>query len=308
MKTILKKGLNIFCKKGSLLLIMLSAMPLALFAQEKGEISTFFPKTEQEWMMFALLALIITVAILVLLVSVYTIVILQTFLRKEQEKKGLVVEGFWAKLNKRLTNAVPLSKEKDIVLDHNYDGIRELDNHLPPWWVAMFYITIVFAIIYLAGAHIGDFIPTSDKEWQTTMAQAEKDIAAYKKTMANSIDENNVELSKDKAEIADGKAIFDKNCIACHGKVGEGTNIAPNLTDKFWKHGGSIKHVFTTIKYGIVEKGMKSWEKDLKPDQIRNVASYILSLQGSNPPNAKEPEGEEYIPEKEEKKEKISLK
>ena len=85
---------------------------------------------------------------------------------------------------------------------------------------------------------------------------------------------------------------YKTNCAVCHGVNGEGNVVGPNLTDDHWLHKGSIKDIFKTIKYGVPEKGMKSWAADFSPLQIAQLASYVKSLHGSNPPNAKEKQGE----------------
>jgi cytochrome c oxidase cbb3-type subunit 3 len=119
----------------------------------------------------------------------------------------------------------------------------------------------------------------------------------YRKKAANLIDENNATLLTDGESLASGKSIFMDNCSACHGRAGEG-GVGPNLTDAYWLHKGGIKDVFKTIKYGWPEKGMKSWQQDLGAKQIHEVASYIKSLYGTNPPNAKEKQGDLYSDEK----------
>jgi cytochrome c oxidase cbb3-type subunit 3 len=180
-----------------------------------------------------------------------------------------------------------------MLLDHNYDGIHELNNHLPPWWVYLFYITIIFAVVYLFNYHVLNLQPLPSKEYALEMETAAKEVALYKKMYANNIDETNVKITTDASELAAGKEVYLKECKACHGEKGEG-GTGPNLTDEFWLHGGDIKYIFKTIKVGVQEKGMISWEKKLKPDVMRNVASYIITLQGTNPPNAKAPQGEKF--------------
>ena len=98
----------------------------------------------------------------------------------------------------------------------------------------------------------------------------------------------------DAAGIASGMKLYNTNCGACHGDKGQG-GVGPNLTDAYWLHGGSISHVFKSIKYGIVDKGMKSWKEDFSPTQIAQLASFIESIQGTNPPGAKEKQGDLYV-------------
>jgi len=184
--------------------------------------------------------------------------------------------------------------EGELLLDHDYDGIKELDNNLPPWWVYLFYACIVFAAVYLVRFEImgGD---DQETELKNEMAQAQIEIAEYKKNAPDTMDENTVTLLTDAADLAAGKAIFAANCVACH-KADGGGQIGPNLTDDKWILGGGIKNIFHTLVNGGRDgKGMISWKGTLKPKQMQEVASYVISLQGTNPKDAKAPEGEVWI-------------
>lgn len=187
--------------------------------------------------------------------------------------------------------SVAIEKEKDIMLDHNYDGIRELDNSLPPWWKYSFYISIVWAFVYIGYYYFGGG-PSSHDEFVAEMEQAKIEVAEYNRKNALNVDENNVTLA-DAAGITDGLDVYKTNCAACHGNAGEG-GVGPNLTDSYWLHGGGLADVFKSVKYGWPAKGMKSWQADLSPVQIKNVVSYIQSIHGTNPANAKAPQGELY--------------
>lgn len=197
------------------------------------------------------------------------------------------VKSIWNKLNKFR----PVEQEADIDLGHSYDGIRELDNRLPPWWLYGFYITIVFGVIYLWRYHVSETAPLSGEEYAIAMKHAEEEKAAYLKKSANNVDENTVRLLSEPEALTSGKKLFDLNCAACHGLSGEGS-VGPNLTDDYWLHGGSLSDVFKSVKYGWPEKGMRSWKEDFSPSQISQITSYIKSLHGTNPPNAKEKQGE----------------
>ena len=190
-----------------------------------------------------------------------------------------------------LTRQKPIEQEQDILMHHEYDGIRELDNVLPPWWLWLFYGSVAWGLVYLVNTHVVNVWPKQAQEYETEMTQAKADMDAYLASQANQVDERSVERLTDAATIAKGMAIFKQNCATCHGQNGEGT-AGPNLTDAYWLHGGGIKEVFTTIKYGVSGKAMKSWKTDLKPVEIQTVASYVLSLQGTTPANPKAPEGE----------------
>jgi len=177
------------------------------------------------------------------------------------------------------------------LLDHDYDGIMELDNSLPPWWLYLFYGTIIFAAIYCV-AYFGMDKFNQQDELNTEIVVAEEAIEKYKKKNGSSVDETNVTLVADAAKLADGKEIYAKNCVACHAPNGGG-GVGPNFTDDYWIHGNSINDVFKTIKFGVPEKGMIPWESQLNPEQIQNVASYILTeFSGKNVEGGKEPQGD----------------
>lgn len=197
----------------------------------------------------------------------------------------------------KLNASIAIEEESEIMLDHNYDGIRELDNDLPPWWKYGFYLTIVIAVIYLFHFHVIKTGKLQQAEYEDQLTKAKSDMEEYRKKAANLIDENNATLLSDGESLAAGKSVFMDNCSACHGRAGEG-GVGPNLTDAYWLHKGGIKDIFKTIKYGWPEKGMKSWQQDLGAKQIHEVASYIKSLYGTNPPNAKEKQGDLYSDEK----------
>jgi cytochrome c oxidase cbb3-type subunit 3 len=216
---------------------------------------------------------------------------------KEAEEVAKVEEGpsFAESILSKLTRTVEVEK-KDILMHHEYDGIRELDNVLPPWWLWLFYGTIIWSVVYIFNVHVSGTWVNQTEEYEQEMAQAKIDVDAYLAKAAAGVDENTVTMMTDASGLAAGKNTFVTYCKACHGENGEGNAVGPNLTDVYWLHGGGVKEVFTTIKYGVVEKGMQSWKKDLKPTEMQQVASYILSLQGTNPANAKAPQGDLWNP------------
>lgn len=188
------------------------------------------------------------------------------------------------------------STDKDVALDHNYDGIQELNNPIPGWFMWLFYGTAVFAVVYLLNYHVFKSSKLQYEEYETELIEADIAYQAYLKKAGDKINAETVTLLTDKTEIAKGGELFAINkCEQCHGKNAEGNNIGPNLTDEFWIHGGGIKNVFKTISEGVQVKGMKAWKKDFSPMQIQQIASYVLSLQGSNPAGGKEPQGPKWI-------------
>lgn len=197
---------------------------------------------------------------------------------------------FWDNFNA----AVPMEKEKDLLLDHNYDGIQELDNSLPPWWKYGFYLSIIVGCIYFYRFHISHDGLSQQEEYAAEMQKGEEEKAAYLAQSASNVDENTVTQLTDASSVGEGKELFSKNCIACHLADGGGS-VGPNLTDDYWLHGGGIKDVFKSIKYGWQDKGMKSWKDDFSPLQIQELASFVKSLKGTKPAVPKAPQGDLYI-------------
>lgn len=208
--------------------------------------------------------------------------------------KGAKGPSFITVLWNKTTRQVKLEEEKDIELHHDYDGIKELDNVLPPWWLWLFYGTIAWGVIYLVNVHVIQVWPGSTEEYRQEIAQAEVDIAAFQATQTNAVDENNVTFTDEAAVVAEGHTLFTANCTACHGADASGSefSVGPNLTDDHWLHGGGIHNVFKTIKYGVPEKGMIAWQSQLQPAQIRAVACYIMTQQGKGGATQKAPQGE----------------
>ncbi|MGB0391544.1 MAG: cbb3-type cytochrome c oxidase N-terminal domain-containing protein [Salibacteraceae bacterium] len=258
-------------------------MSTGAFAQDAG--SSFVLDSSLESLLIAVNAFLLVV-IVVLLVNVKKI----TNALKGGEEDLVAEDDMFSSLG--LTDAVPIEREEEILLDHDYDGIHELDNNLPPWWLYGFYFTVIsmtgymYYYLFQVDSHVGH------NEYV-----AEMQLAAEEAELRGaSVDENSVTLLTSAADIAAGKKIYDNNCIACHLASGGGS-VGPNLTDEYWKHGGSVKDVFRTIKVGVPEKGMISWESQLSPTDIQKVTSFVLSLQGTNPADGKAPEGDKYTGE-----------
>jgi cytochrome c oxidase cbb3-type subunit 3 len=190
----------------------------------------------------------------------------------------------------KLLSLRPLAEEKDLLIEHDYDGIQELDNPIPAWFMYLFYSTIAFGICYLLIYHVFGLGQLQYDEYKTELAQADVAKKEYLSKAANLVDETTVKLSADPAVTSVGQAIFTSRCAACHGDHGQG-NVGPNLTDDYWLHGNKINDVFKTIKYGVLAKGMPTWEKQLSPKQISDVANYIKSIHDTHPAGAKAPQG-----------------
>lgn len=243
---------------------------------------------------------LMSVVILELIILLALIYNLKFILRKEktaalidQGEEAIVAENKLAKWWDNINKFRPVQEEAAIDLGHDYDGIRELDNRLPPWWLYGFYVCVIFAGIYLWRYHVAKTAPLSKEELAIEMKKGEEAKAAYLKNAANNIDETTVQYLSSEADLTAGKQIFTQACAACHLADGGGS-IGPNLTDDYWLHGGSIQDIFKTIKYGVVEKGMKSWKDDYGPMKMAQIASYIKSLRGSKPANPKAPQGDLY--------------
>ncbi|RTL55661.1 MAG: c-type cytochrome [Sphingobacteriales bacterium] len=238
---------------------------------------------------------VVLLELLILLLLIYNIKFL---LRKQRTAiaegevatqlvyKPNAFKTWWANINR----FKPIKEEAEIDLGHDYDGIRELDNRLPPWWLYGFYASIIFAGIYLVRYHVLHSAPLSKEELQISLAKAEAEKQAYLKESKANVDENTVKYLTDASDLEAGKQIFTTTCAACHLADGGGL-VGPNLTDDYWLHGCSIKDIFKSITYGWPEKGMKSWKDDYSPLQIEQIASYVKSLHGTKPKTPKEPQG-----------------
>ncbi|WP_375560075.1 cbb3-type cytochrome c oxidase N-terminal domain-containing protein [Bernardetia sp. OM2101] len=299
MKQKLYNVLNLREKKKAILLLVLalfiSQNSFALSITEPTKLSTDFTPLELGVLILVALTFFVVILVLIASLSIYNHSI--SVLKKDRIARGEEVEAdtesfsewFWKKFN-------AAKPERAVLMHHDYDGIEELDNDLPPWWKYGFYLCIIAGIIYLY-VYANGIAPDSTQEYQVAMAEGNVLKAQYLADMANSINEENVTLAN-VAGVTKGKTIFVKKCKTCHGENAEGLS-GPNLTDEYWLHGGDIKSIFKTVKYGVPAKGMISWKDQLSPQEMQEVASFILSLKGTNPPNAKDPQGEKYEPIKE---------
>jgi len=186
-----------------------------------------------------------------------------------------------------------MSTEKERLLDHEYDGIQEFDNPTPRWWTWIFWASVAFALLYwwnpghmISGrGRIADYqlaMADAERRWPKPPSGAEDAIAL-------------AALVRDPSALAMGKATFATNCVVCHRADGGGV-IGPNLTDEYWLHGGTLPEIYKTIYDGVLEKGMPAWGKVFKPADVNALAAFVSTLRGSNPANARAPEGTKISP------------
>lgn len=242
---------------------------------------------------FYIMVIVIFLELLVILVLLTNVRLMVKTANKNMtaglgpEKVTRPAMSWWTRFNK----FKPVEQEADIDLGHDYDGIRELDNRLPPWWLYGFYVSIVFAAVYLWRFHVSHTGPSSQQEYEQSVQIAEAKIQEYLKRKGESVNENTVTMLTGEEDLAAGKTIFASSCAACH-KVTGGGDVGPNLTDDYWMHGGDVKSIFKIVKYGY--NAMPQWQNTYSNKQLAQIASYVKSLKGTNPPGAKAPQGELY--------------
>ena len=303
-KLLSERGQNLINKANksggtAFLLAVLFLLPQDIFAAEEGIRAHMTQAT------FFVIALVILIELFVIIFLVRNITSILGLEEKSESEQAFAETGFslaaaWSVIWAKINAFKPKEKEKEILNDHEYDGIRELDNDLPPWWVWGFYLTILFSVVYIWRYHVSQTAPLQLEELQISIAEAEEEMREYRATAANLVDETTVTIVEDDAFLEKGRLVYISNCVACHGMGGEG-GVGPNLTDDYWIHGPDIKDIFTVVKYGVVEKGMTPWKSLLSATQIAQVANYVKTLYGTEPPNPKEPQGELYVPSEEEK-------
>jgi len=185
--------------------------------------------------------------------------------------------------------------QDQVIKGHKYDGIREYDNPMPGWWVAIFWLSVVFAGVYVLGVHVFDFIDTYEEDLAESLEQLETVRTAYAE--ANPTFEADpatlATFVGDEQAIEAGAQTYAAVCASCHGAEGGGS-IGPNLTDAYWVHGNTNMDMFNVITAGVAAKGMPPWDSALSPEERAQLVAFIQSIQGTEPPNAKEPQGERY--------------
>jgi cytochrome c oxidase cbb3-type subunit 3 len=282
--------------KGKALILVLTffATPMAAQTTNSG--------VSQEVVFYTMVGLVLIVALLVLIIAIYLLQILKAVLQKEMSPEALAkieaAPSWWAKTWDKWNDLRPMEEEENIMLDHNYDGIKELDNHLPPWWKALFYGSIVYAVVYLLIFHVFKTAPLQEEKYEMEMAAAAAIRVNQTATVIVDFDENDVTFNDDGAALIAGKDFFESQCAICHKADGGGL-AGPNLTDEYWKHGGSMTDIYTVLKKGVQGTAMIPWESKLNPNKLREVASYVKSLQGTNPVGGLPPDGTLFVEPKE---------
>jgi len=181
-----------------------------------------------------------------------------------------------------------------LLLDHEADGIKELDNNLPRWWVWLFHLTIAFSVFYMVYYHLLDAGDLQIAEYEKQRSVGEKikneAIGKFEAHLAS------LTPSQEPAVLAQGLQTYTTLCAPCHRADGGGL-VGPNLCDDYWIHGSNYLDNVKTIINGVPEKGMLTWRGVLKPSEIQAVASYIHQFRGTTPPNPK-PREDQAGPEK----------
>ncbi|MEB2781931.1 cbb3-type cytochrome c oxidase N-terminal domain-containing protein [Algoriphagus sp. C2-6-M1] len=263
-----------------------------VLAQDESVTGGLSDLDSNQMALLIIMGVIIGVIILLLILMIYLMSFISAIFRKDNPELA-EVPSWWESFKQRfVTGDIKKEQAKDkLMTDHSYDGIHELDNFMPPWLQYVFTGTIIIALVYFGYYTVLGLGKTGVEEYQEEIRVAANEAEARGASELTSIDETNVEFDESDAALSAGKTIFEGNCAACHAADGGG-GVGPNLTDPYWIHGGDIKDIFKVIKYGVIEKGMVPWEDQLNPQEIQEVASYILSLQGTSPAVPKDPQGE----------------
>ena len=290
-------------KKFKSLLLLSAGLFLTFpgFAQSSGEGNWFEELNKMESGQLTLLIILVVVLgviLLLLVLMIYLMSFMSSVLKKENSSVALAEEQVPSWLETLKVKYVtgkrkPIAEEKDIMLDHSYDGIVELDNFMPPWLKYVFYLSIAFAVIYVGNYLVLGIGKTQIEEYEEELRLASIQKEQFQALALGSIDETNVLFDNSAPSIKIGQTIYENNCVACHATDGGG-GVGPNLTDNYWIHGGSIQDVFKVIKYGVAEKGMIPWQDQLSPEEMQQVSSYVLTFVGTTPANPKEAQGDLY--------------
>lgn len=183
-----------------------------------------------------------------------------------------------------------LDDERDLLMDHEYDGIQELDNNMPPWWLWGFYFTIALAVVYLFYYEVSGWGPTQEEQYEIEMAMAAERYGTTDEIIS---DFAQAQILTDMQSIERGREIYSAStnlCATCHGAQGQGL-VGPNLTDNYWKHGCDFQSIITSIKDGFPAQGMPPYGSTVRiaDDDLIMLASYIMYIRGSEPDNPRAP-------------------
>ena len=289
-------------KKFRSLLLLLAGMFLASPTFAQASESTWFANLQNmdstQLTLLVILGVVLGIIVLLLVLMIYLMTFMSAVFKKENPEianQPTWWDEFKLKYITGKMRPVGSIEEKELMKEHSYDGIVELDNHMPPWLANVFFLTIGIGVVYFMYYTVLGIGPTQLEEYAEEHRIAAIQIEEYKALAVSNIDETTVVFDESPAAIAAGQSIYSANCVACHAADGGG-GVGSNLTDEYWKHGGSINDIFKVIKYGVVEKGMIPWQDQLSPEQMQQVSSFIKTLQGTTPANPKEAEGERYVP------------
>lgn len=285
---------------GSIVMLLTTSSFATAQAEEAANDSFLSNLNETEITLLVAMGVLIALTLLIVVVFIYVLSVFRILQSDQQKAVAVNVPekekvSLWKRINKRFISGdlVPVEREKDIMMDHEYDGIYELNNSMPPWLKYLFFATIGIAFFYVMHYLVLDTGKLQIEEYEDELALAEEEAASRTLLAGSSIDENNVVFVTDEVALSEAEVLYAQNCAACHGADGGGT-VGPNLTDEYWLHGGSIQDVFKVIKYGVQEKGMIPWQGKLSPEEMQKMASFVLTLQGTTPASPKEPQGEKY--------------
>lgn len=248
------------------------------------------------WLMVLICLIVLVVAMMIVMIGLVLDYYMRLrfghglFTQFAAHSPGFLRWSWWTGLRPAAGASTPM----DQPLGHDYDGIEELDNAAPPIFNYILVGTVLFAVGYLLIFHVFSSAPLQKEEFAQELKSYQVRRAELAKLAKNSVDETSVVVLTGAEDIATGKTIYTQKCVVCHGAEGQG-GVGPNFADKYWIHGPKVNDLFRIIKKGgRPGKGMISWEQELTPGQMAQVASYILTFQGSTPPNPKAPEGDLY--------------
>lgn len=233
--------------------------------------------------------LIITIILLFILNSIGDLIENENFNRLTEEEKKLYLEDKKTPYFQKLWNSAfkkqSQSEEKDILIDHGFDGITELDNSLPKWWIGLFWFGCIFCAVYMIAFAFTDYAHP-DSEYQSETKTMLASIAEFEKN-APSITLETAKYSAD--HIAEGEQLFKTNCVTCHSDGGKG-GIGPNLTDGRWiniKEKTLFKNVFWMLENGSPNNpAMRPFIKEgtITGRDAEKIAAYVYHINQEKAP------------------------